>query len=139
MEGSLTPGLTGAVGTATPTMVGRTKLGDLGSSVRSRAATWNPAVFEGVEGGAVTVAADDGPVEPVHPVLPFRGGRIVSPDVFEEKEPASGSQHPADLPDGAGLVVDPAEHERRDHDIESVSLRRAGPPLAPASPSPPGR
>ena len=54
--------------------------------------------------------------------------------MLDEKEPPAGAQHPAQLAQGPGLVVDPAQDQRRDRHVEGVVVEgeilgraRAGP------------
>ena len=79
---------------------------------------------DGIERGAVAVTADHEPVEPVHPVLQASQGGVLGAQVLEEQEPPAGTQHPAQLAQGPGLVIDPAQDQRRDRHVEGVVLER---------------
>jgi len=78
----------------------------------------------GAERGAVAVAADDQPVEPVHPVLQAGQGEVGGPDVLDEQKLAAGPQYPPQLPEGPGLIVDSAQDQGRDRHVEAVIVER---------------
>ena len=44
--------------------------------------------------------------------------------MLDEQQPAAGAQHAAQLAQRPRLIVDGAEHERRDRDVEAVVLER---------------
>ena len=76
--------------------------------------------MDGTKRGTVAVAAHDEPVEPVHPVLQAGRAGIVGSHVLEEQELAAGPQHPSQLPQRPGLIVGPAQDQRRDGHVEGV-------------------
>jgi hypothetical protein len=53
--------------------------------------------LDGVERGAVAVAAHDQPVEPVHPVLQPGRARVIGAHMLDEQQLAAGAQHPPQL------------------------------------------
>ena len=71
---------------------------------------------------AVAVTADHEPVDGVHAILLASEARIVGPDVLDEEESATRSQHPAQFTKGSRLVIDTAEHQGRDGGVERVVL-----------------
>ena len=75
---------------------------------------------DGVERGAVAVTAHHQPVQPVQPVLQAGRARVARPDVLDEQQAAAGAQHPAQLPQRPGLVVDTAQDQRGDRHVEAV-------------------
>jgi hypothetical protein len=75
---------------------------------------------DGVERGAVAVTAHHQPVQPVQPVLQAGRARVAGPDVLYEQQAAAGAQHPAQLPQRPGLVVDPAQDQRGHGHVEAV-------------------
>jgi hypothetical protein len=77
-----------------------------------------------VEGGAIAVAADNQPVEPVHSVLQAGQGGVVGAQVLDKQELAAGPQHPPQLPQRPGLIIDPAQDQRRDRRVEGVIVER---------------
>ena len=74
--------------------------------------------------GRLQSQLDDEAVQPVHPILEARERGIVRPHVLEEQQTAAGLEDSPDLADGACLVVDAAEHERRDNGVEAFVLER---------------
>jgi hypothetical protein len=75
---------------------------------------------DGIERGAVAVAAHDQPVQPVQPVLQPGRARVARPQVLDEQQAAAGTQHPAQLAQRPGLVVDPAQDQRGHGHVEGV-------------------
>ena len=111
----------GAAGTvALPRMAGRTNGVTFGSSVCSTSATGEAGGADGIERGAVAVAAHDQPVQPVQPVLQAAGAGVAGPDVLDEQQAAAGPQYPPEFPQRPGLVVDTAQDQRGHGDVEAV-------------------
>ena len=74
-----------------------------------------------LERRAVAVAAlRDAAVDRQHPVLEPRELRVVGADVLHEEQAAARAQHAAQFAQRPWLVVDGAEHERRDRGVEAV-------------------
>jgi len=63
---------------------------------------------DGIERGAVAVAAHDQPVQPVQPVLQAGRAGVIGAQVLDEQQAAAGTQHPAQLAQRPRLVVDAA-------------------------------
>jgi hypothetical protein len=79
---------------------------------------------DGVERGAVAVAAHDQPVQPVQPILQAGRARVTGSQVLDEQQAAAGTQYPAQLPQRPGLVVDTAQDQRGHGHVEAVVVER---------------
>src|SRR6266567_9558251 len=75
---------------------------------------------DGVKGRAVAVAADDEPVEPVHPVLQPGRARVLGAQVLDKQQLATGPQYPPQFSERSRLIIDPAQDERGDGYVESA-------------------
>ena len=112
--------LAGAV--ALPTMAGRANFGAFGNVVCSTWVMVKPASLNGVERRAVAVTADDEPVDPVYAVLEPSQLGVGGTHMLDEQQLATGTQHPAQLPQCPRLVVHPAQHQRRDRYVEGAVI-----------------
>src|SRR5207253_7852058 len=83
-----------------------------------------PRRLDGVEGRAVALATEEEAVDGADPILQARDLRVVRAHMLDEQQTATGTEYATDLAKGPGLVVDPAEHERRDDGVEAVVLER---------------
>src|SRR5262249_3968174 len=82
-------------------------------------------LLDRVQRRAVAVAPAGEPLlEAVQPVLPARDLRVVRAHVLEEQQPAARLEHTVSLLEGAVGVVDGAENERGDDEVEARVLER---------------
>ena len=107
---------------AVPTISGRTNDGAFGSSVCSSSVTSKPVERIVSSVGRLQSQQTKNRLSRVHPILNLRQARVVRANVLDEEEPAAGPEHTADLAQRARLVVDAAEHERRDDGVETRVL-----------------
>ena len=119
------PSARGACGAAAgavalPTMAGRTNCGAFGRAVCSTWATVKPAA---------RMESSVGRLQSQHTTSRFSqfsrscrraGARVVGPDVLDEQQAAAGAQHPAQLPQRPGLIVDTAQDQRGHGHVEAV-------------------
>jgi hypothetical protein len=76
-----------------------------------------------VEGGAVAVtAAAKSRVDRQQPVLPASHALVLGAHVLHEQQASARAQHAPQLAKRARLVIDRAQHERRDRGVEAVVL-----------------
>jgi hypothetical protein len=69
-------------------------------------------------------APRDAEVERLHPVLQPGELRVLGAHVLDEQQPAARAQDATELAQGPGLVVDRAQHQRRDRDVEAFIFER---------------